>query len=119
MTEISEDEIWSRVKALEGRQLFTYVHKEPNTIEQVEDTGKPTDRVLVRERCTFPERQHIVAACQLLLQEGRLCRKTDLDWLADPRYKTSSIVFRIVGEIFSDRVKVDERPPETMVLATP
>ncbi len=109
-------EIWKRVVKLTGKTLLTYVTAEANTITEVQDTGSLSDVVLIRERNTFPTRQDVVAAYQLLETQGCLCRATDLAWLASPEKKTSSIVFRIVGEIVGEDAKLTTKGPETLVL---
>ena len=113
---LSENEIWEHVKSLIGRTLLTYVEDKENTILEVKDTGSPKDEVVIRERSTYPIREDIVAACQLLERNKSLCRSFDLYWLAGPEKKTSSIVFRIVGEIYGDRAKLIKRRPETLIL---
>ena len=109
MNKLSHDEIWERVKKLQGQTLCTYVENEENKILSVEDTGSKNDRVVIESRDTTPVREDILAACDLLFLLRSLNRKKDLEWLAKPEKKTSSIIFRIVGEITNDIAKVDLR----------
>ena len=103
----AENEIWEAVKALQGRTLFTYVDEEPNLIDRVDDTNNGNDVVQIRNRDTKPTRRDIIAAYQLLHAQGNLRRIPDLEWLATPEKKTSSIVFRIVGEISRQEADYD------------
>jgi hypothetical protein len=109
-------DIWRRVVDLTGITLLTYVTGDPNTITEVQDTGSPSDRVVISNRDTFPIREDIIAAYQLLQTQGSLCRSTDLGWLATPQKKTSSIVFRIVGEIAGSDVELTKGSPETLTM---
>jgi len=114
-----DDDIWSRVVGLKGRPLETYVEGNANTIIHVEDTGSPADKVIIEERETYPTREDIVAACQLLQMQGSLSRAPDLDWLATPAKRTSAIVFRIVGEIVGDAAELRTSPKEELTLRDP
>jgi len=101
---LDEKEAWKKVKQLKGQTLLTYTELEPNTIIEVEDTNSRQDAVIIQERDTTPIREDIVAAYQLLYTQGELERGKDLAWLAGPEKKTSSIIFKIVGEIARDEI---------------
>ena len=95
-------QLWEEVKKLEGATLYTFVQGEANTI--------------IKERNTTPIREDIEAAYKLMYCKESLCRDTDLNWLAQPPKLTSSIIFRIIGEIEKDFIDVDKSPPETIYL---
>ncbi len=103
--------IWEAVRALEGMNLETYVDSETNTVVKVTD-----NEVLIKNRSTKPLREDSIAAYRLLFNKGMLRRTPDLAWLAGPSKKTSSIVFRIVGEIARDEAAHD--PRTHMIIAT-
>lgn len=103
---LNDYEIWEKIKQLKGQTLFTYTELEPNTIVEVEDRGKSQDAVIIKERVTRPIKEDIIAAYQLLYSLGELERNRDLAWLASPEKKTSSIIFRLVGEIAKDEITV-------------
>ncbi len=105
MSTLTDEEIWNKVKQLEGETLNTYIEHEENQIIKVEDTGSSLDGVIIKDRQTTPIREDIIAAYRLLFKKGDLKRKSDLAWLAGPEKKTSSIVFRIVGEIAFDKAE--------------
>ena len=113
---LNKKEFWEAIKQLRGKCLYTYVDRNHNTIVYVEDSNKPTDKIIIEERETCPIREDIEAAYELLYKKGSLTRKYDLAWLAGPEKKTSSIVFRIIGEIEKDFIEVDTSPPETISL---
>lgn len=113
---MNEVDIWVLVKGLTGKTLQTYIEGEKNTIIKVEDTGSPKDEVIIMERNTYPIREDIVAAYQLFEKNKQLCRSEDLEWLAGPDKKTSSIVFRIVGEIAGNKAMLIKKRPETLIL---
>ena len=113
---LSEKEIWDRVCNLKGKTLHTYIENMPNTIVDVQNSGLPGDAVIIKERNTSPIREDIVAAYQFFEENKKLQRSTDLEWLATPEKKTSSIVFRIVGEIAGDNAILISRKPETLKL---
>lgn len=114
--QLDDNEIWDRVRSLKGKILYTYVENEPNTIVDVENTGSPTDKVSIKERVTCPVREDILGAYRLLELQGKIQRSTDLAWLATPEKKTSSIVFRIVGEVAGDSAILAKRRPEVLKL---
>jgi len=109
-------QLWEEVKKLEGATLYTFVQGEANTIIKVEDNNDRLDKVIIKERNTTPIREDIEAAYKLMYCKESLCRDTDLNWLAQPPKLTSSIIFRIIGEIEKDFIDVDKSPPETIYL---
>jgi hypothetical protein len=112
---LSKKKVWKRVMLLKGETLHTYVGNESNTIIQVENTNTRKDRVLIDERETFPIREDIEAAYELMIIQGKL-KRTDLVWLAHPGKLVSSIVFRIVGEIANDHTQVDFSKKEPVII---
>lgn len=98
-------EIWEAVKKLEGETLRTIVEHEENKILKVEDTGSANDCVIIENRETKPLREDIIAAYNLFKAQKSLQRIPDLEWLAKPEKKTSSIVFTIIYEISKDEVE--------------
>lgn len=102
----TDREIWKAVKSLEGMTLYTYIENSANHIKKVEDNGKNSDRVIIEERNTYPLKGDIIAAYRLLFSNKTLSRNDDLSWLAVPEKKTSSIVFRIIGEITQGESKL-------------
>lgn len=112
---LNKREIWERVMRLTNETLYTYVENEWNTIIQVENTNSRKDRVLIDERESYPIREDIEAAYDLLVIQGKL-KRTDLEWLAQPNKKVSSIVFRIVGEISKDHAHVDSSKREPVII---
>lgn len=103
---LKENEIWEKVMALQGVTLYTYTELEPNHIIRVEDTGKGNDSILIKNRETTPIKEDIIAAYKLLFALGELERERDLAWLSEPNKKTSSIVFRIVGELAKEEINI-------------
>lgn len=116
MSTLTDEEIWNKVKQLEGETLNTYIEHEPNQILKVEDTGTRLDRVIIKDRQTTPIREDIIGAYRLLFQKGNLIRKSDLAYLTRPEKKTSSIVFRIVGEIASDKAEFELRDDPKIIV---
>ena len=114
--QLNDNEVWNRVQSLKGKTLHTYVENEQNTIVDVENTGSPSDKVFIKERATCPIREDILGAFRLLLLQKKIQRSTDLAWLATPEKKTSSIIFRIVGEIAGDDAFLASKRPETLKL---
>ncbi|MGE5846486.1 MAG: hypothetical protein ACM34O_07170 [Ignavibacteria bacterium] len=103
---LNEKEIWEKVKLFQGMTLYTYTELEPNYIISVEDTSSNNDFILIKDRETRPIREDILAAYKLLFALGELERERDLAWLAEPNKKTSSIIFRIVGELAKEEINV-------------
>jgi hypothetical protein len=103
------------VMQLKGETLHTYIGNESNTIIHVENTNSRKDRVLFHDRETSPIREDIEATYELLIIQGKL-KRTDLEWLAHPSKKVSSIVFRIVGEIAKDHTQVDFSKKEPVIM---
>ena len=112
---LSEIEIWNRIKMLIGHTLHTFTELEPNTIIIVEDTNSSQDAVIIKERATRPIKEDIIAAYQFLYKLGELERGRDLAWLAGPEKKTSSIIFRMVGEIAKDEIEVVKQKHKTIL----
>ena len=111
----TDEEIWDAVMNLTNKKLLTYADESPNTITDVENTGRPSDRVVIEERNdTDPIKEDIIAAYRFLYQQGEIVRTRDLAWLADKTKQTSSIVFRIIGEIAGDNIQVTIKRPESM-----
>ena len=104
---LSNTEIWQKVIELQGKTLYTFIENERNTIIQVEDTNSSSDRVIILDRNTYPVKEDIIAAYNLLTISGKLKRIPDLAWLAQPGKLVSSIVFRIIGEISKDYIQID------------
>lgn len=113
---LNDKEVWAKVVELKDQTLFTYVEHESNTISLVEDNNKKTDRVIILERDTFPTREDITTAYKLMLIRKELNRKTDLEWLAHPSKKVSSIVFRIIGEISKCHTRLDLSKREPVII---
>ena len=90
-----------------NQTLNTYTEFEANQILNVEDTGRKNDSVIIKNRETLPIREDIITAYRLLYAKGKLERQ-DLSWLAEPSKKTSSIDFRIEGEIDTANIKVEK-----------
>lgn len=101
---MNDSDIWEAVKKLQGKTLLTFAEMEANHITLVEDTGSRNDRVNIEGRNTKPKRDDIIAAYKLLFLQGYLKRLPDLEWLACPEKQTSSIIFRIIGEIAKDDI---------------
>ena len=112
----NDREIWNQVIELEGKTLLTYVEKEPNTILKVEDKNINSDQVIILNRKTYPIKEDIIAAYKLLTIQGKLKRTSDLQWLAKPDKKVSSIVFRIIGEISKDHSDIDCSKKEPIII---
>ncbi len=89
------DKFWEYIKSLENLDVFTVTNNEKNTIKIVEDTGRMSDRVIIEKRESFPTREDLWFAYQLLTTEKKLNRIPDLDWLKEKR--VSSIVFAILS----------------------
>ena len=113
---MNDKEIWEKVKKLKGIELLTFKEKEPNYIFDVEDNNKISDRVIIFDRVTSPTREDIIAAYQLFIIKGNLNRKKDLEWLARPEKKVSSIVFRIIGEVTKPFSKLDKSKKEPVLI---
>jgi hypothetical protein len=108
---LSVEQVWLKVKQLEGKILYTYDQLEENKVVNVEDTGSDNDRVIIENRDTMPIKQDIWAAYELLYKQGKLERKEDLAWLEELDKQTSSIIFRIIGEITKNEIiEVQKRP---------
>ena len=103
---LDKNELWDRVKQLKGQTLYTYTDLQPNTIIEVEDIGSSQDAVIFKDRETRPIREDIIAAYKLLYKQGELERGRDLAWLVGPEKKTSSIIFRIIGEVARDKIEL-------------
>ena len=86
---------WEFIKSLENRDVLTVTENEKNTIIIVEDTGSMSDKVIIEKRESFPTREDLWFAYQLLTTEKKLNRIPDLDWLKEKR--VSSIVFAILS----------------------
>ena len=86
---------WEYIKSLENLDVFTVTNNEKNTIKIVEDTGSMKDRVIIEQRVSYPTREDLWFAYQLLTTEKKLNRIPDLDWLKEKR--VSSIVFAILS----------------------
>ena len=86
---------WEFIKSLETRAVLTLTENEINTIKTVEDTGSMKDRVIIEQRVSYPTREDLWFAYQLLTREKKLNRIPDLDWLKEKR--VSSIVFAILS----------------------
>ena len=86
---------WEYIKSLENHDVYTLTKNEKNTINLVEDTGRMSDRVIIEKRESFPTREDLWFAYQLLTTEKKLNRIPDLDWLKEKR--VSSIVFAILS----------------------
>lgn len=64
---LSDDELWDRVKKLEGKTVFTIVQKKPNKVLRV------TDReVIIEGRATRPSREFIVKVYRYLWRNGEV-----------------------------------------------
>lgn len=113
---LNDNEIWTRVIELEGKELFTYVENEKNTIIRVENNQKNSDQIIISERITYPSKEDIIAAYKLFTIQKRLKRIPDLQWLAEPKKKVSSIVFRIIGEISADHSQIDYSRKEPVLI---
>ena len=94
---------WEFIKSLENRDVLTVTENEKNTIIIVEDTGSMSDKVIIEKRESFPTREDLWFAYQLLTTEKKLNRIPDLDWLKEKR--VSSIVFAILSTIPGVTVK--------------
>jgi len=103
---LNENKIWEKVRSLQGVTLYTYTDLEPNYIISVEDTGSKNDFILIKDRETKPIKEDIIAAYNLLFALGELERQRDLAWLAEPNKKTSSIIFKIVGELAKEEIDI-------------
>lgn len=99
---LNDNEIWKRIIELEGKELYTYVEEEKNTIIRVENNQRYSDRIIISERKTYPTKEDVIAAYRFFIIKGKLKRIPDLKWLTEPKKKVSSIVFRIIGEISAD-----------------
>ncbi len=113
---LKDNEIWTKVIELEGKELFTYVEKEKNSIISVDNKHKNTDQVIIAERTTYPIKEDIIAAYKLLTIQGSLKRIPDLKWLSQPNKKVSSIVFRIIGEISKSHSQIDFSRKEPLLI---
>lgn len=111
----SDSEIWEAVKKIKGTTLFTYVEKERNDIIDVEDKASNLDRVHIADRDFYPSKEDIISAYKLLTIQGKL-KRTDLEWLATPKKRVSSIVFRIIGEISQDHTIFDDSKREPIII---
>jgi len=112
------NEIWDKVKTLEDATLYTYTENEPNQIIHVKDTGSNKDSILIKDRETQPIKEDVVAAYKLLFTLGELERQRDLTWLAEPNKKTSSIIFRIVGELAKEEIYTIDKKRFVLKLKT-
>ena len=92
---MTKETFWEYIKSLENRDVFTVTENEKNTIKIVEDTGRMSDRVIIEKRESYPTREDLWFAYQLLTTEKKLNRIPDLDWLKEKR--VSSIVFAILS----------------------
>ena len=57
---------WEFIKSLENRDVLTVTENEKNTIIIVEDTGSMRDKVIIEKRESFPTREDLWTAFQLL-----------------------------------------------------
>lgn len=116
---LNDNEIWKRTIELEGKELFTYADGEKNTIIRVESNQSLSDRIIISERKTHPTKEDVITAYKLFIMQGKLKRIPDLQWLAKPEKKVSSIVFRIIGEISSDHSQLEySRNVPVLILKT-
>ena len=113
---LNDNEIWKRIIELEGKELFTYVENKKNTIIRVENNQRLYDQIIISERNTYPTKEDVIAAYNLFIIQGRLKRIPDLQWLAKPEKKVSSIVFRIIGEISADHSQIDYSRKEPVLI---
>ena len=94
---MTEDKFWEHIKSLVGSDIRTLTDGEINTIHSVEDTGSKIDRVIIDDRDSFPSREDLWTAYQLLILQGKIRRIPDLGWLSDK--KVSSISFAILATL--------------------
>ena len=100
---MTKETFWEFIKSLENRDVFTVTENEINTIKKVEDTGSMSDKVIIEKRESFPTREDLWSAFQLLTVQNKLNRIPDLEWLKEKR--VSSIVFAILSTIPGVTVK--------------
>ena len=100
---MTKETFWEYIKSLENLDVFTVTNNEKNPIKIVEDTGSMKDRVIIEQRVSYPTREDLWFAYQLLTTEKKLNRIPDLDWLKEKR--VSSIVFAILSTIPGVTVK--------------
>ena len=100
---MTKETFWEYIKSLENRDVFTVTENEKNTIKKVENTGSISDRVIIEKRESFPTREDLWSAFQLLTVQNKLNRIPDLEWLKEKR--VSSIVFAILSTIPGVTVK--------------
>ena len=70
---LSDDELWSRVKQLEGETIYTIVQKKPNKVLRVTDS-----EVIIEGRTTRPSRRFVVRVYRYLCRNGEV---TGRDWI--------------------------------------
>lgn len=102
---LDDNEIWEKVKSFKGNKLCTYVKNSYNEIIDVND-----DEILIKGRKTKPTKSDVINAYKLLFKKGELERKRDLAELAQINKQTSSIVFRIVGELAKEEIIILNKP---------
>jgi len=107
---MDEKTFWNYIKSLEGTNIYTVTNNEKNTIIGVEDSGSNGDRVNIEGRDSFPTREDLWAAYQLLIGQNKLTRSPDLDWLSKKR--VSSVTFAIIGTLPGVSIKrIGKRKP--------
>ena len=94
---MTEKTFWEYIVSLEGTKIYTLTRNEKNTITKVENSGGKSDRVIIDDRDSFPTREDLWAAYQLLFQLKELKRLPDLHWLKEK--KVSSISFAILAKL--------------------
>ena len=94
---MTENNFWDHIKSLEGSDVLTLTDGQKNRIQSVEDTGSKTDQVIIDDRNSFPSREDLWTAYQLLILQGKIRRIPDLGWLSDK--KVSSISFAILATL--------------------
>ena len=94
---MNEKTFWNHIKSLVGTNVYTVTNNEKNTIIGVDDNGINGDKVNIEGRDSFPTREDLWAAYQLLLMQNKLTRLPDLAWLSEKR--VSSVTFAILTTI--------------------
>jgi hypothetical protein len=94
---MNENNFWDHIKSLQGSDVLTLTDGQKNRIQSVEDTGSKTDQIFIDGRDSFPNREDLWTAYQLLILQKKLTRSPDLAWLSDK--KVSSISFAILATV--------------------
>ncbi len=101
---LNDEELWERVRGLEGETVYTLKQRKPNKILSVTD-----DSVEIKDRSTKPSREDIFCVYQHLLRTGKVTKKDlygNASILGDAlARKTGRIIMAILARAVPDEIE--------------